>query len=102
MSSSDNPKELLSEIEKEIKSFQFDEASFERMKKVWIANEVKMIDDIDSTVHNIFDDYLKYRKIISNKVDIIRSLSFEKLKEVFELLDFSNKAVVIMKSGETI
>ena len=102
MSSSDNPKELLSEIEEEIKNFQFDEVSFERMKKVWIANEVKMIDDIDSTVHNIFDDYLKYRKVISNKVDIIRSLSFEKLKEVFELLDFSNKAVVIMRSGETI
>lgn len=102
MASSDNPKELLSEIEYEIKNFSFDEDSFNRMKKVWIANEVKMIDDIDSTVHNIFDDYLKYSEVISNKIDIIRGLDFDKLKEVFDKLDFSNKAVVIMKNMETI
>lgn len=102
MASSDNPKELLSEIEYEIKNFSFDEDSFNRMKKVWIANEVKMIDDIDSTVHNIFDDYLKYGDVISNKIDIIRGLDFDILKEVFDKLDFSNKAVVIMKNMETI
>lgn len=102
MASSDNPKELLSEIEYEIKNFEFDEETFKRIKKVWIANEVKMIDDIDSTVHNIFDDYLKYGRVISNKVDIIRGLEFDKLVEVFGKLDFSNKAVVIMKNIETI
>ena len=102
MAASDNPKELLSEIEYEIKNFKFDEEAFKRMKKVWIANEVKMIDDIDSTVHNIFDDYLKYGKVIADKVDIIRDMSFDKLKEVFEKLDFSNKSVVIMKNIETI
>lgn len=101
MASSDNPKELLSEIEFEIKNYKLDEETFKRIKKVWIANEVKMIDDIDSTVHNIFDDYLKYGCVISNKIDIIRGLEFDKLKEIFKSLDFSNKAVVIMKNKET-
>ena len=101
MASSDNPKELLEEIEKEVKDFKLDEASFERMKKVWIANEVKMIDDIDSTVHNVFDDYLKYKTVISDKVDIIRKLEFNKLEKLYNNLDFSNKAVVIMKNIET-
>ena len=102
MATSDEPKELLDEIEKEINTFEFDDASFNRMKKVWIANEVKMIDDIDSTVHNIFDDYLKYGEIVSNKVEVIRNLEFDKVKEVFKEIDFSNKAVVVMKNIETI
>ena len=71
------------------------------MKKVWIANEVRMIDDIDSTVHNIFDDYLKYGKIIDNKISVIRNLDYNVMIEIFEKLDFENKAVVIMKNKES-
>lgn len=98
MASSDNPVELLSEIESELEDVCLDEDSFNRMKKVWIANEVKMIDDIDSTVHNTFDDFLKYGEVVSNKIDIIRSMEFDTLKAVFEKLDFNNKAVVVMKA----
>ena len=101
MASSDNPKELLNEIEKELDGFNFEEESFNRMKKVWIANEVKMIDDIDSTVHNLFDDYLKYGEIINNKVDVIREMSFEKLVDVYKKSDFNNRSVVIMKDEKT-
>ena len=99
MASSDNPKQLLDEINNEIVNFTFDEESFNRMKKVWIANEVKMIDDIDCTVRNIFDDYLKYGEVIEDKVDLIRTLEFDKLKEVYSKIDFKNKAVVIMKES---
>lgn len=102
MASSDNPKELLKEVENELKTFEFDEESFNRMKKVWIANEVKMIDDVDSTVHNLFDDYLKYGEVVSNKVDMIRSMDFNEMRNVFERLDFNNRSVVIMKNIETI
>lgn len=101
MASSDNPRELLQEIESEIKNFKFDEEAFKRMKKVWIANEVKMIDDIDSTVHNIFEDYLKYGEVVADKINIIRELEFDKLQEVFKKIDFNNKAVVVMKNMET-
>ena len=101
MASSENPKELLKEIEKELEELEFDEESFNRMKKVWIANEVKMIDDIDSTVHNLFDDYLKYGEIISNKVDVIRNMDYKTLLDVVKSLDFTNRSVVIMKSNET-
>lgn len=102
MASSENPRELLSEIEKEIKEFNIDEESFNRIKKVWIANEVRMIDDIDASVSNIFDDYLKYGEIVENKVDLIRNMKFSKLKEIFSLIDFDNKAVVVMRNIETI
>ena len=102
MASSEAPQELLAEIEYELSNYSIDEDSFNRMKKVWIANEVRMIDDIDSTVHNIFDDYLKYGEVISDKIDVIRNMSFDKLNEVIKNVDFNNKAVVIMKNLETI
>lgn len=102
MASSEHPKDLLKEIENELNELNVDEESFNRMKKVWIANEVKMIDDIDSTVHNLFDDYLKYGEIISNKVDVIRSLDYKTLLDVIKMLDFNNRSVVIMKNKETI
>ena len=102
MASSDNPKELLDEIENEINGKSFDEESFNRMKKVWIANEVKMIDDIDSTVHNLFDDLLKYNEVITNKIDVIRNLDYNTMIDVFNDLDFNNKSVVIMRNIETI
>ena len=101
MAATENPRELLNEVEKELEKITFDEESFERMKKVWIANEVKMIDDIDSTVHNVFDDYLKYGEVIADKIETIRELKFDNLMRIVEKLDFTNKAVVIMKNLET-
>ena len=70
------------------------------MKKVWIANEVKMIDDIDSTVHNVYDDILKYKGIISNKVEVIRNLDVNVCKELISKLDFNNMAIVKMIGEE--
>lgn len=102
MASSENPKALLDEVDRELKEFVFDEDSFNRMKKVWIANEVKMIDDIDATVHNVFDDYLKYGEVVANKVEMIRQLDFKVLNDVYKSLDFNNKSVVIMRNIETL
>ena len=55
-----------------------------------------MIDDIDSTVHNIYDDFLKYKCIIPNKLDKIRSMNFDILNKIKDRIDFNNKAVVKM------
>ena len=100
MSSSEVPDELLKEIKEEFNNLKINEADFKRMKKVWIANEVKMIDDIDSTVHNIFDDFLKYNKIITNKVDRIRNLDIKILEDIMKKIDFNNMAVVKMVPSE--
>lgn len=102
MASTDNPKELLNEIEEETLNYSFTEEDFKRMKKVWIANEVRMIDDIDSTVHNVFEEYLKYGKVIADKIDRIRNMDYETLLEIYDGIDFTNKAVVVMRKEETI
>ena len=101
MASSDNPYDLVKEIENEVNNFKFDKVSFERMKKVWIANEVRMIDDIDLSINSLLDDYLKYGRVFDNKIEVIRNLDFDTLVNVFEKLDFSNKSVLIMKREKT-
>ncbi len=102
MASSDCPKELLHEIEEEVKNYSFTEDDFERMKKVWIANEVRMIDDIDSTVQNVFNEYLKYDRVLSEKIDLIKKMDYKTLLKVYEMIDFENKSVVVMRKEEAI
>lgn len=87
---------LITEIKNKLLNLDLSEADFSRMKKVWIANEVKMIDYVDATVRNIYDDMIRYRKVIGNKIDIIRKMSFKELQDIISRIDFSNIAVVKM------
>ena len=59
-----------------------------------------MIDDIDSTMYNLFDDITKYNKVINNRLELIRKMSITKLKEVVKKIDFNNTSVVKMLCNE--
>ena len=100
MASTKEPDKLLSEIKDELSSLELPEKVFKRIKKVWIANEVKMIDDIDATMYNLFDDITKYNKVINNRLELIRKMSITKLKEVVKKIDFNNTSVVKMLCNE--
>ncbi len=100
IASSTDTEKLLEEIKYELNDLVIDEESFERMKKVWIANEVKMIDNVDATVGNLFDDLIKYRRVIPNKVDIIKKMNLSKINELAKKIDFTNMSIVEMKSKE--
>lgn len=91
-----NPDSLLKEIEKEFKQIEILEEDFNRIKKVWIANEVRMIDNIDATVSNLYDDILKYHEVIPNKIDIIRNMKLEVLQEFIQKIHFKNMSIVKM------
>ena len=96
MASSLDINKLEEEIKYELSNLSISLKSFERIKKVWIANEVKMIDNINSTVSNYYDDILKYKKIIPNKIEIIRNMDIEKLNKLISLIDFNNMSIVKM------
>ena len=102
LSSTNHPKELIEEIKKEFHQHVLDEAMFQRMKKVWIANEVKMADYIDATVNNIYDDMIRYHKVIPNKVEIIRKMDIKKLEKIVSSIDFDNISVVTMMPQEEV
>ena len=94
LSSTNDPDELIKEIKKEFNNISISEEAFTRMKKVWIANEVKMADYVDSVESNAFDDLLRYKRIIPNKLDLIRKLNLKDMNKIIEKIDFTNLAVI--------
>ena len=96
MASTIEPDKLITEIKKVLKDLPIDNESFERIKKVWIANEVKIYDNVDLVVNNTYDDILKYNEIVSDRVDIIKKMKFKKLKEIVDKIDFTNISIVKM------
>ena len=100
MASTNTPDELKKEIEKEFDNINIVEKDFNRIKKVWIANEVRMIDNIDDTVANLYDDIIKYKDIINNKIDIIRKMKIKTLKDIINEIDFKNISAVTMLSNK--
>jgi len=96
MASTKEPDKLEEEIKDEISNLSITESSFNRIKKVWIANEIRMIDNIDATVNNLYDDILKYRSIISDRIDKIKSMKLKILEELIKKIDFKNTSIVQM------
>lgn len=92
----ENPDLLVAEIEKELSNIIITQEDFERMKKVWISNEVKMIDYVETTVNNLYDDMIRYKKVIDNKVELIRKLDFNKLSKLLGQMKFNNRSKVIL------
>ena len=92
----ENPDLLVAEIEKELSNIIITQEDFERMKKVWISNEVKMIDYVETTVNNLYDDMIRYKKVIDNKVELIRNLDFNKLSKLLGQMKFNNRSKVIL------
>ena len=97
MASTTNPDKLLDEIKYELDNLIIKEDTFNRIKKVWIANEVKMIDNIDATVSNLYDDIIRYKDIIPNKVEMIRSMKLKTITDLVKKIDWKNISVVKME-----
>ncbi len=93
---STHPDKFIELLNKYLNNIEVKEEDLERLKKVWIANEVKMIDVIDNTVYNQFDDIIKYKDIIPNKVDIIRSLNKSEIDKIISSIKVGNTATVVM------
>jgi len=91
------PDELINEIISEFNNVKIDEESFNRIKKVWISREIKMVDNIEEEADNIYYDVLKYKKIIPNKIDIIKNMKFKVLKDIIKNVNFKNYSIVKME-----
>ncbi len=90
------PNDLINKIKEKYEDIKVLEKDMERIKKVWIASEVKLIDNVENTVYNIHDDIVLFGDIVPNKVDIIRNLSYENLNKIIKSIDFTNLATVIL------
>ena len=95
-----DPDRLLSEVLYELENISIVKTTFERIKKVWIANEVKMIDDIEKTESNLFDDIIHYNKIIPNRIELIRKMKAKTLSDLVKNIDLSHRSILKMLPKE--
>ena len=89
-----NNKAYLEELHKYLKSLDILEEDLERMKKVWISSEVIKTDYADSLVDTVVDDLINYHEIVTNNVELIKSMNIATMRDVLKALDFTNEAIV--------
>jgi len=100
LSETTNPEELLSDIKKELNNMTFQEEDFERIKKVWIASEVQMIDNISGTVDNFVYEMFSYHKVMTDRIEKIRAMDFKKFQTVVKELDWTKRTEVTIYPKE--
>lgn len=98
--STDKTKEFLEELNKYIKDLELDIDTFNRIIKLWVASEVRMIDQAVSAAKNIIYDIIDYGDFKNNKIKDIRNLDYNVLLEVYKKMDFSNKCIVNLISNK--
>ncbi len=100
MATTTEPDKLLSEIKYELNNISISKKTFERIKKVWIANEVKMIDNIERTESNLFDDIITYRRVVPNRLELIRKMNITKMNEFITNINLKNYSILKMLNKE--
>ncbi len=86
--------ELIKALEEYLEDLQIDEESFEREKKLWIANEIRSIDNPMTVLYGILDDLLDYGNYISNKIEYIKHLNYKTLEKIKKIISYNNKTTV--------
>ena len=97
---SDKADIFIDEIKKTLKNINIKKSELERIKKVWIASEIRMIDNIEMTVDNIYSDYIMYNDIYLNRIDYIKKLNIKRLNKFINKLDLSNQSLVMVLPNE--
>ena len=92
-----NTEVFLKELETYLANLKVTEEDLERMKKVWISGEVIKTDYADTLVDNITDDLINYHNVITNYVELIKSMNITTMTEIINALNFTNRALVRVK-----
>ena len=93
---SDKADMFIEDIKKTLENIKIKKDELERIKKVWIASEIRMIDNIEATVDNIYSDLSLYDKVYTNRIDLIKELNIKKLNKFIKKLDLNNQSLVMV------
>ena len=97
---SDKADMFIDEIKKTLNNINIKAEDLKRIKKVWIASEIRMIDNTEMTVDNIYSDYIMYNDVYLNRIEYIKKLNIKRLNKFIDLLDLSNQSIVMVLPNE--
>lgn len=96
----DRKDEFLKMFNEYISDLRLNEEDFKRIIKLWIASEVRLIDQVVATAKNILYDLIDYGEFKNNKIKDFRDLDFNTLLNIHKKLDFNSKCIVNLKSNK--
>ena len=97
---SDKPDMFIDLVNETISDIKISNAELERIKRVWIASEIRMIDSVELTVDNIYSDLIMYDQVYSNRIELIHNMNIKTLNKVIKNLDLTNKSLVMILPNE--
>ena len=90
---------LLKMIENTLNNIKIDKSSFERMKKVILADYIKGSESVEGMNYDLMMDELEAGEIEDNYYERIKSLDYKTLINILNKIDFTNKSVIIMEKN---
>ena len=90
---------LLKMIEDTLNNINIDESSFERIKKVILADYIKGSESVEGMNYDLMMDELESGEIEDNYYDRIKKLDYKSLIDILNRIDFTNKSVIIMEKN---
>ncbi len=97
---SDKADMLINEIDKVLDNVKITKDELERLKKVWIASEIRMVDSVEVTVDNVYSDIILYGDVYKDRIKSIRELDIKRLNKFVKQLDLSNRSLVMILPEE--
>ena len=97
---SDKADLFVDEVNKTFSNIKIKKEELERIKKVWIASEIRMIDSLEMTIDNIYSDLIMFDRVYENRIDLIRELNIKDLNKFIKKLDLSNRSLVFVLPKE--
>lgn len=71
------------------------EEELKRMKRVWIASEIKITDKSDMLANSLLDDFIEYENLCNERINIIDDLNIEELTDIVNDLYFENNSFLL-------
>ncbi len=94
MAITNKPDELCKSIQKELKNIKIKEEDLERTKRVWIANEIKELDNISAISGSLLYDIINYGNFKNNKIDDYKNITIKEINKLIKELNFKNEAIL--------
>ena len=88
------PDYLIDAIQETLANAAFTVEAIERLKKVWISSEIRMMDYVSNVGSTLYDDLIDYRELVLNRVDLIREMNKKTLEMVYRNMNFQNHTVL--------
>lgn len=89
--------EFIDEVTKSLKDININEEDFIRKKKIFLASNISISDNIYSLNEKVINEYLLNKEIITDCYQIYDKLNYQELMDIIKSLDFSNISKLIIK-----